>query len=272
MCDYLLNGYLDHILFLCDIETIWSHFKLAISSAMLHFIPQITLRSHQRPAWFSSELVHKLNKVHTVRKVCRSNPTPQRLAKLETMESDLQQSMHEAKSTHEMALVSNYAYSNNSKIFKYIKSITSSNELPTLMHLETSSADNDSDKAFLFNKFFHSVFTVSHFNLPEVDHLPTPSSTLSEFTFTQAEVYDALSELNPNKSVGVHNFSPKIYKYCTAALYIPIHHLFSLCILQHNIPFEWRIHRFTPVFKSGAKTQVKNYRPISLLCIISKVL
>uniref|UniRef100_A0A1X7TFF9 Reverse transcriptase domain-containing protein n=1 Tax=Amphimedon queenslandica TaxID=400682 RepID=A0A1X7TFF9_AMPQE len=37
------------------------------------------------------------------------------------------------------------------------------------------------------------------------------------------------------------------------------------------IPQEWKIHRITPMFKSGDRTLVKKYRPISLLCIVSKI-
>uniref|UniRef100_A0A1X7UFN3 Reverse transcriptase domain-containing protein n=1 Tax=Amphimedon queenslandica TaxID=400682 RepID=A0A1X7UFN3_AMPQE len=39
-----------------------------------------------------------------------------------------------------------------------------------------------------------------------------------------------------------------------------------------TIPSEWKVHRITPVYKSGDKSLVTNYRPISLLCIASKVL
>ena len=35
---------------------------------------------------------------------------------------------------------------------------------------------------------------------------------------------------------------------------------------------EWRTHCVTPIFKSGNKHNVANYRPISLLCVTSKVL
>ena len=35
---------------------------------------------------------------------------------------------------------------------------------------------------------------------------------------------------------------------------------------------EWRIHKIIPVFKASNKSLVKNYRPISLLSCISKVL
>jgi len=34
----------------------------------------------------------------------------------------------------------------------------------------------------------------------------------------------------------------------------------------------WRIHEITPLPKKGDLSCVNNYRPISLLCIISKIL
>ena len=45
-----------------------------------------------------------------------------------------------------------------------------------------------------------------------------------------------------------------------------------MSISHSQLPFEWKIHHIIPVFKTGDRSQVNNYRPISLLCIISKVL
>ena len=39
-----------------------------------------------------------------------------------------------------------------------------------------------------------------------------------------------------------------------------------------SVPSERKVHKITSVYKSGDKTSVTNYRPISLLCIMSKVL
>ena len=45
-----------------------------------------------------------------------------------------------------------------------------------------------------------------------------------------------------------------------------------LSVRYCKLPNEWSIHCITPVFKSGKKNSVKNYRPISLLCNTSKIL
>ena len=39
-----------------------------------------------------------------------------------------------------------------------------------------------------------------------------------------------------------------------------------------KLPKEWKLHCIIPIFKSGDKSLISNYRPISLLCSISKVL
>ena len=49
-------------------------------------------------------------------------------------------------------------------------------------------------------------------------------------------------------------------------------HLYSVSLSKQCIPNEWKCHSITPIYKSGDKSNVINYRPISLLCIVSKVL
>ncbi len=48
--------------------------------------------------------------------------------------------------------------------------------------------------------------------------------------------------------------------------------LFTMCLWYCQIPCEWKLHCIVPIFKSGDKSLIKNYRTISLLCCISKVL
>ena len=75
-----------------------------------------------------------------------------------------------------------------------------------------------------------------------------------------------------NHICGIDNIAPVVLKNCAHALATPAHHLFTISIRSGSIPSEWKIHKITSVYKSGDKTSVTNYRPISLLCIMSKVL
>ena len=126
--------------------------------------------------------------------------------------------------------------------------------------------------AKLFNSFFHSVFTGSSFSLPDMSSLQLPPSCICTISLSVSEVLDALLSLDPTKSSGCDGIGPKLIKHCALALYVPLHHLYSVSMTKQCIPSEWKCHSITPIFKSGDKSNVKNYRPISLLCIVSKVL
>ena len=53
---------------------------------------------------------------------------------------------------------------------------------------------------------------------------------------------------------------------------INLFHLFSISIQYAVIPHQWKIHKVIPVCKSGNRSSIKYYCPISLLSNISKVL
>ena len=72
--------------------------------------------------------------------------------------------------------------------------------------------------------------------------------------------------------MGCDNVSPKILKACAASLCEPIANFFNRIMDCATIPMIWKRHMITPVPKKGDKTKIVNYRPISLLCIISKVM
>ena len=53
---------------------------------------------------------------------------------------------------------------------------------------------------------------------------------------------------------------------------IPITNLFNLSFLTCKFPSEMKIAKIIPLYKSGDKTQPSNYRPISILPLLSKLL
>ena len=102
--------------------------------------------------------------------------------------------------------------------------------------------------------------------------MPTPSSQLSSIDITTDDVYDQLSTLVTSKAYGCDSISPHLLKLCAGSIVDPVSALFNMSLASSVLPQEWKVHQITPIFKSGDPHCVENYRPISLLCILSKVL
>ena len=140
------------------------------------------------------------------------------------------------------------------------------------MYVGTTSACSNADIASLFNAYFNTTFTRAGSTSAPPSNVASSSSTLSDVVISKLDVYEALAALDTTKAKGIDGIDPIHLKHCAVALYEFVYHLFSQCLLQHSLPSEWRIHLITPLFKSGDRSSVTNYRPISLLCIISKVI
>ena len=132
------------------------------------------------------------------------------------------------------------------------------------MTWNAESSSTDRGKATLFNEYFHSVFN-DHPGHPDISSLPLPLSVIEVFDISVGDVFNGLSSLNVHKASGTDDIPAALLKPCAVALC-------DQCLSQSYLPEEWRAHKITPVFKSGDRLSVMNYRPISLLCIISKVL
>ena len=85
-------------------------------------------------------------------------------------------------------------------------------------------------------------------------------------------MFRILSTLDGSKAVGIDGISPLFLRHCAVALTPPLTRLFNLSLSSHSLPLEWRTRLVKPIFKSGDKCNVVNYRPISLLPAVSKVL
>ena len=270
MNTFLLNSNISQCLDINDVETVWSIIKTLVYKAMAINIPKFKLRAHQYPKWFTPPLRHQLKCLHTLRKTCKRSPTPSNLERLDHAETEFQQNIIRAKSSYEADLIFNYADRSVSKIYNYIRSITKTETIPTVLNLDSATVTTDADKAALFNQYFHSVFTTSSSTLPDMGYPSIDSLQLIDISET--EVYNALISLDPNKALGIDGIGPKILKNCSESLFQPLCHLFNLSLSSSIIPIEWKIHRIIPIFKSGDRSSISNYRPISLLCNVSKVL
>ncbi len=86
------------------------------------------------------------------------------------------------------------------------------------------------------------------------------------------EVYDALRRLNTKKSSGPDGLDPYFLNIAAEHIAEPLTHIFNLTIETGLIPSVLKSAYVTPLLKGGDQSNPNNYRPISKLSALAKVL
>ena len=89
---------------------------------------------------------------------------------------------------------------------------------------------------------------------------------------TSMEVYNIINLLNPNKSCGSDSVDVKYLRSAAVVIAPVLALLCNACLTLGVFPSCLKISKVIPIFKAGDKTNVTNYRPISLLSCFSKIL
>ena len=84
-------------------------------------------------------------------------------------------------------------------------------------------------------------------------------------------MFAALRSLNPDKALGPDGIPGRILKETAQQIAPSLTLLFNKSLHSAVVPDEWKLENVVPVFKRGIKEHVQNYRPISLLCIVSNI-
>ena len=140
-------------------------------------------------------------------------------------------------------------------------------------------ANEAKEKCNIFNRFFvscaedlrstHRSSARSFFKwLPQIDR----PGKFKLRKITVSEVRKALKELKSKKATGVDGIPSRLFKDGSDALASPLSVIFNLTIQENVIPAEWKKAKVTPLHKSGTKDDPRNYRPISVLPVVYKVL
>ena len=89
---------------------------------------------------------------------------------------------------------------------------------------------------------------------------------------TSGCVLKHFNRLKRNKATGIDQLPPNMLKDCSEEISGPLASIINLSLNTHTVPTLWKSAKISPVFKSGNPDLVENYRPISILPILSKLL
>ena len=138
---------------------------------------------------------------------------------------------------------------------------------------------NEKKIADIFNTYFVNVTSKEPIQISAFENLRNfvKSKMLPDTYFdipliNVGFVKKYLSSLDTTKSTGLDCIGPKFLKLAPDILASSITFLINKSITTGNFPSMWKHARVSPVFKTGSNDEVNNYRPISFLPTLSKLI
>jgi hypothetical protein len=129
-------------------------------------------------------------------------------------------------------------------------------------------------KTDVFNDYFCGQTELSDGNIstPSNDPHDLPQNTLCNICIQTEENEDVLASLDVTKATGPDQINPILLKEASSTLCYPLCKIFNMSLENSTFPEQWKKANVIPVHKKDETGGVKNYRPISLLCIVAKVM
>jgi hypothetical protein len=138
---------------------------------------------------------------------------------------------------------------------------------------------NKDDIAETFNDYFSKIVTELSNRIPpsnkgfeEYLERSVRLSAVFEFkSVSNNEVETVLSKLKVSKSSGQDKIPVKILKDSSDVCVSYLTYIYNCFLLSGIFPDDWKMAKVSPIYKSWNKQECGNYRPISVLSVVSKI-
>ena len=130
----------------------------------------------------------------------------------------------------------------------------------------------DDKKCELLNKYFSMISQLEEENVMPPDIDPLTVNNISDIQVDASEIVDIIKILDPNKASGPDLVSHKMLRICPEKISTPLMIIFNRSLQQCKYPSDWKIANVTAIFKKGDTSLPSNYRPISLISCVGKVM
>ena len=278
------------------VEQLWTDFTTTLDKLVQECIPAKLIRGKSSLPWITQEIKRLIRKRDSLyRKFKRSGDSDIK-TKFQTLRRQIKKKIkdsYQAYLENLLGLNDEDSKCDSKKLFSFLKnSCCDQQGTPPLKHDNILYSDTKT-KANLFNQQFNSVFTPKEplslsrlasmrvQDLKKAGGLPsdtTPDSlqdsatNMPEINISENGLMKLLQNLKPGKAAGPDKLKPLLLRELLEEIAPIIQIIFDRSLKTGKLPADWMKANVMPVFKKGDKSLAANYRPISLTCILCKVL
>lgn len=254
-----------------DPSTMWNTFLQITSKTISVNTTQRKISKNNLKPWINNQAIHLIrHKRHLWRKYKQTRLTVD-FSNHRNYSNRVKVLLDNLRHNFEESII---ASGNSKKVFKYIRSSLSSKvAIPLLLKDDGSLCSSNKETSEILSLTFSKVFTneLPNDNMPDIIS-PRLFATLDNILFTNDKIKQHLLNLRTNASPGLDGLTPYFLKRCSDALATPLCLIMQSSFTNGSLPSSWKLASVTPIFKRGNKLDSHNYRPISLLPVVSKLM
>ena len=267
------------------VDEAWQYFTTHFCSILNRVAPLKEVRVKQRTEpWFDSEIHDLIQQRDCSLKLFRNKKSSEEYEKYVALRNKVNYKIKDAKANYYKANVMENK-NNPKKLWSFLKELGANKKCLTKV---TNFGLMIKDKitfaklavATHFNHFFSNIADKLVNKLPPakgiygkqfVKSFYKTNSILSLKLVTTDKVLKLLTELNSQKATGLDGLPAKFLKDGASTIAKPLSHIINMSITSGQIPKELKCAKIVPIYKKKLKTDPGNYRPVSILSIISKI-
>lgn len=158
------------------------------------------------------------------------------------------------------------------QFWNFINAKKKSNGYPTIMNLNDTCSTSPQEIANLFANYFKSVYKKDdNIDWTSFDETYFPDFDIKSFSISESDMLNALNNVNQNTGAGPDRLPAIFLKNCANSLCWPLAKLFNWSLDSGVFPHMWKHSFVKPIYKSGKRNEISNYRGIAKLSAIPKL-
>ena len=252
-------------------------FTEIILNIMSNFIPNETIKvTPKDPPWITKPLKTMLNKQNRLYKnFKRHGYKPEDKIRVDNFNAECMIAINESKKTYLENIGNKLAdpITSQKTYWKFLNKILNKCKAPNIPPLLVNNRFivDCKEKANEFAIFFTEQCKplINNSILPNFNFIT--NARLDRILISEDEIITLIRSLNIQKANGPDEISAHMLLICDDTIVTPLKIIFENIIATGIYPDLWKSANITPIHKKSDKQLIKNYRPISLLPICSKM-
>ena len=248
-----------------DVDQCWQSWQSTYLNIISKCIPKKVLSSRRNLPWINPSICQAIKRRNSLFKAYKRSSSSFKLLQYKFIRNRIVSEVRKAKLEFFKRL-----QTVDAKTFwkLFILLTRKESSIPALLGPNSTLVTNDVQKADILNNQFFSNFNHCICNIGLLDSSNFPE----EFLCTDEQVFDLIHSLDSTKATGADGISTRMLKATATCISKSLSDLFNKSLITGTLPTAWKFARVVPIPKSGSSKDSANYRPISILTVISKLL